>query len=427
MTEAADRRTERLRSETRRAVVEGRVQDLAVAVSGGSDSLALLDLMHGHAREGDFQLSAVTVDHGLRPEAAAEARHVAAYCSTRGIPHQTLRWSDWDGTGNLQAEAREARYRLIAKWARDRGIGAVALGHTENDVAETFLLRLARGAGIDGLARMQDRFERNGVIWLRPLLGQTRDACRTYLEERGVTWIEDPSNDDPRFDRVKVRQTLAALEPLGIDGPGLARTANHISKARHALEHYAAQEARRLTKFEGGDLLVTRNPVPAVPQEIERRLVVAGIRFVSGAIYPPRSEALNEMFVALNAYGKGTHTLGGCCVTLLRPEGHLNQTLRITREWNAVKTLRTPTTEVWDRWRLEGPHSPALEVRALGHALAECPDWRAQSVPRVSLLASPAVFKGSTLVSAPLAGLKNGWIAQLASGRDDFALFLMDH
>ena len=124
---------------------------VAVAVSGGGDSVALLLLLQ---ETGARPLAAVTVDHGLRPESAAEAAAVAALCSARGIAHTLLRWEEPAGAGNLQARAREARRRLIGDWARGRGIGAVALGHTLDDQAETFLLRLARGSGVDGLSGM---------------------------------------------------------------------------------------------------------------------------------------------------------------------------------------------------------------------------------------------------------------------------------
>ncbi len=135
-----------LRHITGWAFVHARPKRLGVAVSGGGDSMALLDLMIWHAREMGFDVEAVTVDHGLRAEARDEIALVRAYCDAQGVPHSVLAWS-WDGEGNLQAAARNARYSLIAEWAREREIDTVALGHTQDDVAETFLMRLARRAG----------------------------------------------------------------------------------------------------------------------------------------------------------------------------------------------------------------------------------------------------------------------------------------
>ncbi|MEZ5715745.1 MAG: tRNA lysidine(34) synthetase TilS [Paracoccaceae bacterium] len=181
--------------------VNAKVGHVAVAVSGGGDSMALLLLIEHWAREHGAKLSAVTVDHGLRPEAAGEAAMVAAFCAGRGIPHDTLKWSGWDGKGNLQAAARAARYRLIADWARAKGVETVCLGHTRDDQAETFLMRLARKAGSDGLRGMDRDFEREGLRWARPVLGIGRADLRAFLERRGVAWVEDPSNQDEGFDR----------------------------------------------------------------------------------------------------------------------------------------------------------------------------------------------------------------------------------
>ena len=126
-------------------------QVLGVAVSGGSDSMALLHLMHEFCQINKIELQAVTVDHRLRPEAAQEAAHVARQCAEMGLPHDTLIWQDWSGEGNLQNAARNARYHKMACWAGTRGIDTIAVGHTADDQAETVLMRLARRSGVDGL------------------------------------------------------------------------------------------------------------------------------------------------------------------------------------------------------------------------------------------------------------------------------------
>lgn len=131
--------------------------------------MALLSLLHRLSAAAGTHLEAVTVDHGLRPEAAEEAVFVARYAGTLGLRHETLRWRGWDGQGNLQNAAREARYRLMADWAERRGLPCVALGHTADDQAETVLMRLARRAGVDGLSAMAPRSDRHGITWLRPL------------------------------------------------------------------------------------------------------------------------------------------------------------------------------------------------------------------------------------------------------------------
>ena len=413
-----------LRHITGWAFVNARPARLGVAVSGGGDSMACLDLMLWHGRELGFPVEAVTVDHGLRAEAADEIALVAAYCAERGVAHSVLRW-DWDRTSNLQAEARAARYRLIGDWARERGIDRVALGHTQDDVAETFLMRLARASGVDGLSEMDRSFEREGITWLRPMVSHGREDWRTYLIRHGIAWAEDPSNEDEGFDRVKARKALAALAPLGIGTETLAAVAHNIGRARFALEHYVWQEARDYAVEDRGDLILP-NEIPdrehAIPPEIVFRLRRAALQWVGGNPYPPRGEAMTEADMALHD-GK-SHTIAGCLASPVKGAKFWQNRWRITREFNAVKDPATPTDALWDgRWTLEGPHAPDLEIRALGEAVKDTP-WRETGMPRASLMASPAIWRGDALVAAPLAGFSNGWTAR-ATGRGKFADFLL--
>ncbi|HEX9857861.1 MAG TPA: tRNA lysidine(34) synthetase TilS, partial [Paracoccaceae bacterium] len=225
---------------------------LGLAVSGGGDSMALLHL----TVQAGVPCIAATVDHGLRPESADEAAGVARVCAGLGVPHEVLRWQGWDGSGNLQDQARRARYRLMADWALRQGIGAVALGHNRDDLAETFLMRLAREAGVDGLAAMSPRRRFLGVEWRRPLLGIGRDELRGWLAGQGLTWVDDPSNANDRYDRVKMRKALGGLAPLGITAPGLAAVALHLAEVRQALEVQTLAAAREMARVEAGDVLL---------------------------------------------------------------------------------------------------------------------------------------------------------------------------
>ena len=389
---------------------------VAIAVSGGGDSFALLHL--AHAVRAGRALHAVTVDHGLRAESAAEAAGVAAACKALGVPHATLRWRGWDGQGNLQAQARAARYRLMADWARGQGVGTIFLGHTRDDQAETFLMRLARTAGVDGLSGMAARFRRNDVTWCRPLLATDRATLRAYLRDIGADWIDDPSNDDSRFERVRARAALAALAPLGIDAAALARVAQHMGEARDALDACTAELAQKTVRQDHGDLVLDWAGMAAHPLELRRRILVAALVWVASAAYPPRRE---DVLSLLGETGMdGQRTLMGC---ILRRDGDV---LRIMREFNAVRDLRCATDAVWDgRWRLDGPHDPALGIAALGEeGLRLCPDWRETGRARASLLSSPAIWRGDRLVAAPLAGWGQGWIARIVA---DFHVTALSH
>ncbi len=387
-----------------------RPERVAVAVSGGSDSMAALHLLAqaGHA------VLAVTVDHGLRDESAEEARFVAGVCSELGVPHTILRWEHGDVEGNLQDAARTARYRLVADWAVERGISHVALGHTADDQAETFLMRLARGAGVDGLSAMRARWVQDGVTFVRPFLGQSRAALRGYMERRGLAWVEDPSNADPRFERVKARAALAELAPLGITAEVLGGVAGNLSEVRQALELHCAEVARAITVPALGDVVFDRAGLLAAAPEVRRRLLVGALRWVASAHYPPRGEKVAGLEHAIVT---GTdRTLAGCRIAVSETQ------VRVFREAEAVRETVCATDEIWDnRWVFEGPHAEDLRIRALGtEGLRACPDWRETGAPRASLLASPSIWRGDALISAPIAGFVNGWRAKLAKGRDDF-------
>ena len=390
---------------------------LGLAVSGGGDSVALLLL----ALDAGLQVRAVTVDHGLRPEAAAEAAWVSRLCAGLGVPHDILQWRGWDGSGNLQDQARRARLSLIADWARAAGLGAVALWHTQDDQAETVLMRLARRAGVDGLSAMTGRRRALGMIWLRPLLWVSRDDLRADLRARGQAWIEDPSNDMLRFDRVKARQALAHLAPLGMTPAVLAGVADQMRSARTALDHQTEVAARQIARIEGGDVVMDRTGFQEQPFEIRRRLLVGALGWVGSADYGPRAASVRALLAAIGA-GRGG-TLSGCRVTLQRT------TLRVAREWQAVRGTAAAPGQLWDRrWLVTGPEFKGLEVRALGEAgLCAVGDWRRSGLPRATLLASPSVWRDEVLVAAPLVRNAPGWTARLADGADGFFLSLLSH
>jgi tRNA(Ile)-lysidine synthase len=378
---------------------------VGAAVSGGGDSRALLQMLAETAPAAGWSLAAATVDHGLRPQAAVEAAAVAAACAGLGVAHSILRWQRPEGPGNLMEAARAGRYRLLAGWAAAAGLSHVALAHTADDQAETLLMGLARAAGIDGLAGMRPRWEAGGLVWVRPWLAVTRAELRALLVRRGIAWHEDPTNDDARFARSRARRALAALAPLGAGVPALARAAANLAQARAALDAAAAEAAGRIAAETAGALVIDRAGLMALPAELRRRLIVAGLRWIAGLAHPPRADAIDR-FLAAAAAGRGA-TLAG---VRLVPAG---PALQLLREPRAVAGLRLPADATWDgRWRLAGPHRPGLEVAALGGpGLAACPGWRDCGAPRAALLVTPAVWEGTRLVAAPLAGRPAGWRA----------------
>ncbi|SEM61255.1 tRNA(Ile)-lysidine synthase [Roseovarius tolerans] len=394
---------------------------IGVAVSGGSDSLALLYLLDEWRRDGGPDLRAATVDHGLRAEAAAEAAEVARICAGLGIAHDALTWGGHDGAGNLPDRARRARYALLAEWALGHGIADIAVGHTEDDLAETFVMRLARGAGVDGLAAMRDRWREAGVTFHRPLLGLGREALRDLLRARGVAWVEDPTNSDAAYERARTRAALAALAPLGIDTATLAATARKMAGARAALYHQAYGLAQDHVRIEAGDVVIARAALRDMPDEAARRILQSALRWINGAEYPPRGPAMTQFLAA--ARDGETMTLQGC---YMQAQGDM---LRIGREYNAVAGLRVPQGQVWDgRWCINGPEVAGAEVAALGpEGLRACPDWRAGGLPHGAALASPALWRGEELLAAPLAGWSGGYALRLSRDGASYFDALLSH
>lgn len=374
---------------------------VGVAVSGGGDSMALLLLLDAWAGETGRAIAAVTVDHGLRAGSPAEAAAVAELCAQRGVPHETRRWTGWDGRGNLQDRARRARRGLIADWARARGIGAVALGHTLEDQAETFLLRLARGSGVDGLSAMAAVAAAEGVTWLRPLLDLRRADLRAWLTAAGVAWAEDPRNADPAFDRVRARAALRPLAELGLGAARLAATAARMARARAALEQATRELAGRcLTIGPAGDVALDPGPIAAAPLDLRLRLLAGALCWVSGAGYRPRLAALEAALAAIEARRLGLGiTLHGC---VLRPA---RGGVAIRREPARVAPPVPLDAGRWDaRWEYVGDPAPDanLSIGALGaRGLAHFPEFRAGGVARETLLGAPALWRGEVPVAAP--------------------------
>ncbi|MCR9220890.1 MAG: tRNA lysidine(34) synthetase TilS [Alphaproteobacteria bacterium] len=344
---------------------------LAVACSGGSDSLALALLARDWAAARGVRLIALVVDHGLRPDSAREAETVRSRLADCGVEALVLRDPAWPGPvpgdGGVQAAARTLRYRLLLAACRAQDTPVLALAHHLEDQAETVLLRLARGSGVDGLSAMAPAVEWGGVRLVRPLLDAPKASLRATVRAAGMDWVEDPFNRDPRFERARLRAAAPTLEALGLDARALSRTARRMARARDALERAtddllagAAQWRRE------GYALIDAAALAAAPEEAALRALSRIICRTGGRLHPPRLDRLERLHAALvgsGGLGAG-RTLAGVA---LRPRR--DGRLLIHREPAAARE-RVPVAAdlLWDgrfRLRFEAP-DPAFEVRALG-------------------------------------------------------------
>ncbi|MFK7879700.1 tRNA lysidine(34) synthetase TilS [Roseobacter sp.] len=403
-------------------LLPGPPETLGVAVSGGSDSVALLFMLHEFSQIHGTRLHVITVDHGLRAEAAEEADFVAHLCKDLDLSHCIARWTDRSSHGNLQNEARLARYRLISDWALAQDIQMVALGHTADDQAETVLMRLARGAGVEGLSGMAPQRMQNGVTWVRPFLNVRRRDLQENLRRRNVTWCEDPSNEDNRFDRVKIRRALEVLEPLGINTTALGQVASNMSSAREALSWQTAAAAKSAATVESGAVRLDWQSYEKLPDEIARRILLGALGWISGAAYAPRRKAVLGAIFSLK---QGVNaTVDGCQVARTR------NAVWVFREYKPVEAHTCGLNGLWDRrWRMHTrSKGTATHIGALGaEGLLQVPDWRKVGLPRDVLLSMPAVWNGADLVAAPHAGHENGWCARLEVGKEAFFSGLLSH
>lgn len=400
-----------------------RAGPIGVAVSGGGDSVALLSLMADWALTQDRKLHVATVNHNLRTDAAAEAAGVKALCDTLNLPHTTLSWDDWDGQGNLQDAARRARRDLLADWARDHGIETIALGHTSDDQAETVLMRLARGSGVDGLAGMYASNRAQSVTWVRPVLDVSRDALREHLRMCGIAWVDDPSNDDDRFDRVKARQALAHLATLGLSADRLVLTADNMQRARAQLETDCADLARACAlPTPIGSVFVRLNTFANGLPEMRLRLLAHALSWVSAARYAPRLEATKRAESDVLA-GRAT-SLHGCLISAPK-DGRIE----ITREPSAMPSNETPIRVYDHRWAIAGlDRTKTYQLRGLGEdGIALCADWADQGYSRRAIITSPSVWRKGELIAAPFAGKQSTCTCVLIRGHHDFFSSIKTH
>lgn len=261
---------------------------MALAVSGGPDSMAMLALA---AAAFPGEVEAVTVDHGLRVEAAGEAALVGRYCAALGVPHATLSITV-PKAASIQAAAREARYAALLDWCRTRGIGFLLTAHHADDQAETLLMRLGRGAGLAGLSGIRADRAQNGVHVIRPLLGWRRAELVTIVAD--VETVADPSNDDPRHDRTRARRLLGGAG--GIDPLRFAASAAHLAEAEEALAWVTGEaiRSRAETLPDGGHSV----DLTGLPRELRRRILARLIAESDSQVDGPALERLMESIEA---------------------------------------------------------------------------------------------------------------------------------
>jgi len=367
---------------------------LAVAVSGGADSMALVLLADRWARARGGEAISLTVDHRLRAASSSEALQVVRWLAERGIACRRLIWRRPAGrpTSALQAKAREARYRLLLDWCRRHSILHLALAHHAGDQAETVVMRLARG-GLDGLAGMPAVASRDGVRLIRPLLALAPHRLQSTLLAAGQPWIEDPSNRDEAYERIRWRKRIAP----GL-APAIAAATAEIGQERRRREQAVADLLADARVHASGFVTLSLEALTTATPDIAIKALGRMLVTVGGDPYPPRREALHRLLAGLSSGGKG-RTLGGCWV--LARKSHL----MVCREPGAASerlSARAGERRRWDgRFDLEIPY--AGRVARLGDVgwARLSPEERRRLGPREVALSLPCLRQGRKLPQLP--------------------------
>lgn len=289
------------------------VNAVVLAVSGGADSLAMMYLFaHWRDKSGWPGNSIVaTVDHKLRPEAAEEAEFVAKISARLGFRHEILEWNEFKPVSNIQAHAREARYKLLRELCKSNSVSHILLAHHADDQAETIISRLIRGSGVTGLAAMRPVSEINGIHLVRPLLSVFRSDLEKYLEDQDTPWISDPGNSNAKYQRVRIRQFLSSEN---LDTSRLLGTAKRMQRAEDALNAYLDRfVSSHVTIRYGSIFQIELEPYFLTPCEIRMRVLVFLINRLAGSDYKPREKSVTalELKIQDGPENAAQVTLGG--------------------------------------------------------------------------------------------------------------------
>ncbi len=374
--------------------------NIAVAVSGGGDSMALAVLLKDFCKG---RLLALTVDHGLRKEAAAEAQQVHDTLTKFGIEHRVLTWQGEKPETHIQERARDARYELMLSACLLEGIRFLSVAHNAEDLAETFWMRLAHGSGLDGLAGMAARRQVQGVDIIRPLMSFTREELRGYCREKNVSWIEDPSNANEKYLRVRLREFEETLAQEGFTPSRLAATLQKLGDAKDALRFFADDVfSKSVTVHAEGYLSLDAQNLASYPADIRRRVVERCLAVFGQGKYPTPFEALCDLCVDIQAAGFSGRTLGGCEV--FPSDGKI----LFTREEAAVEGRKNAAEGIlWDGRFLLSGFGPEYEVGALSESGISALRKTGADMPFFEALpfkikkTLPAIWQGEKLQAVP--------------------------
>jgi tRNA(Ile)-lysidine synthase len=333
----------------------------AVAVSGGADSMCLAYLCDQCSQFQKADMVALIVDHGLRPESSREAAWVQKFLEKKGISAEILVWEGNKPKVNIHQHARKARYKLLTEYCKTNDIEYLLVAHNLEDQAETVLLRIYRGSGIDGISGISSKVKMNGVTIMRPLLKCSRKQIEATLEQAGWEWVNDPSNTNVKYSRTQVRNLLNGLEEKDVWVNRLCLLADNAGRARLYLEKETKKAINSIVTIHFyGYALIDHEGFCALEEEIALRALSYCLKKISGNVYPPRFDSLKRIYKLIKQKHKIAATLWGCELKQKK------QNIVIYRELKATEAFRPlEENQVWDKRYKIKPY-PEAYVGPLG-------------------------------------------------------------
>ena len=327
-----------------------KLRSCGIAVSGGSDSMALFHMLTDWESNNKPEIIVASIDHGLRSESKSEVEFVKKACEMKKVKHFSLAPTTHLSKmpGNLQDNARSARYKLLRNWAIAKNLQCILLGHTLDDQEENLLIRFFRGSGVDGLVSMEEMVPRNEILWIRPLLKFRKEDLRNYLRNKNYSWVDDPSNHDDKYKRVKIRKLLKQLKSNNLIMPNFVKTADHMLRASKLSKEVAISNSKTLLSFNDvGQISFQVEKFSQLFEDTQYRILAAIISWFSGRFYKPRFSQLENIYNKIfNVNMKGS-TLGGAVFK------KKNGIVTVTRELHSIEKnfLVKNNKFIWDnRW-----------------------------------------------------------------------------
>ena len=384
---------------------------IAIAVSGGVDSMVLMNL----AKESDFlndkNVFILVVDHGLRAESKQEAKFVKNEAKKLGFPTRILKWKGSKPNKRIQEEARNKRYSLLINFCRENNINNLYLAHHLDDQIETFLFRMFRGSGLQGLTSFSSSYERNGLTLIRPLIDTPKSELISYARRKKINWVEDPSNENQKYDRVKLRKVLPLIYKEGFDKKVFLKSVKKLRLANQALDQITKEFVLKyVTINKNISIFINQELFLTAPEDVQLRVLQNTIRIFSGERYysPDYLKILNLMNWARSDNDISAKTLGGTIFRKRKGGIILYKEVKKLNEIKPIKLSKSKYT-AWDnRFLIKINKSVKGEISYLGNEGVKILKSKKilgkkgfNGIPLTALYSIPAMWDGKRLISAP--------------------------